>query len=37
MAYYALPMVSFNDDAKQAASGGNWGAYAGYLALGALE
>lgn len=25
MAYYALPMVSFNDDAKQAASDGRWG------------
>lgn len=37
IAYYMLPMVSFNDAAKQAAADGRWGAYTGNLVLGALE
>lgn len=37
IAYYMLPMVSFNDAAKQAAADRRWGAYAGNIALGALE
>ncbi|MBS4766311.1 hypothetical protein KG007_08825 [Alistipes sp. kh20] len=37
IAYYMLPMVSFNDAAQQAAADGRWGAYAGNLVLGALE